>query len=287
VDEKIKNTKTKESEDSVLNTKSKDRSVKIPFMLLGELELNKELETSVANTGPGYYNSLVSLREILSLTSDNIADQIESEELASIPNQIKSMLLVSSVSSEVDIGSLDSINTYKVRRPFINDPSATSENTVSVFSDSKDVPPYPEADDPMKSYVKFLAFWMNYRQIAVVEYLDSFSSVEGGSTNRERLKLENWNILDSKIVDNPDLGTGKILCRVRAIEPMEYVRMFKNVLTETERSDLLAFFESKQIFNLPLYNQYFYIQQEEDGSVNTTSNLSSNSGNLSSYSRGD
>ncbi len=288
VDKKIKNTKTKDPEKSVINTVSKNRSIKIPFMLLGELELDKTLETSVTSTGIQYYNSLVSLREILSLTSDNIADQIESEELASIPNQIKSMLLISSVSGEANIGSLDSLNTYKARRPFINDPAATSENTVSVFSDSKDVPPYPEADDPMKSYVKFLAFWMNYRQIAVVEYLDSFSSVEGRSTNRERLKLDNWNILDSKVIDNPDLGAGKILCRVRSIEPVEYVKMFKNVFTDAERAALLEFFEAKQIFNLPLYNQYFYIQQEEEGSsVNTVSNLSNNSGNLSSYLRGD
>ena len=288
VNKKIKNTKTKDSEESVATTVSKDRSIKIPFMLLGELELNKGLETSIAYNNPQFYNSLTSLREILSLTSDNIADKIESEELASIPNQIKSMLLISSISGEANIGSLDNISTYKVRRPFISDPTATSENTVSVFSDSKDVPPYPETDDPMKSYVKFLAFWMNYKQIAVVEYLDSFSSVESTTTSRERLKLDNWKILDSKVIDNPDLlGTGKLLCRVRAIDPVEYVKMFKNVFTEAEVAELLKFFEAKQIFNLPLYNQYFYIQQEEGSGVNTISNLSNNSGNLSSYSRGD
>ena len=122
----------------------------------------------------------------------------------------------------------------------------------------------------MNSYTKFLAFWMNYRQIAVVEYLDSFSSVEGEGTNRERLKLDNWRTLDSKLIDNPDIGNGKILCRTRVLEPVEYLQMFENVFTDAERSELLKFFETKQIFNLPLYNQYFYIQQQ-DGSVNAVS----------------
>jgi hypothetical protein len=286
VNTKIDNTKPQDSEQSVVSNVSKERAIKVPFMILGELELNSVIGTSAKDTDSQYYNSLTSLREILSLTANNISERIESDELASLPNQLKNMLIISSTSDDADIGSLDSLGTYKVRRPFLKEQDTTSENTVSVFSNNKNVPPYPETDDPMKSYTKFLAFWMNYRQIAVVEYLDSFSSVEGNGTNRERLKLDNWRTLDSKLIDSPDIGNGKILCRIRVLEPVEYLQMFENVFTDAERSELLKFFETKQIFNLPLYNQYFYIQQQ-DGSVNAVSNLSNNSGNLSSYTRGD
>jgi hypothetical protein len=61
----------------------------------------------------------------------------------------------------------------------------------------------PQTEDPMKNYAKFLAFWMNYRQVAVVEYLDGFSSLKPTENNSElldnKLKLSNWSTFDASV----------------------------------------------------------------------------------------
>ena len=38
-------------------------------------------------------------------------------------------------------------------------------------------PPYKNAKDPMKVHSKFLTFWMNYKQIGVLEYLAGFENL--------------------------------------------------------------------------------------------------------------
>ena len=49
--------------------------------------------------------------------------------------------------------------------------------SILFYGKQEKIPPYPKTLDPMRSYSKFLAFWMNYKQIAVVEYLDGFENV--------------------------------------------------------------------------------------------------------------
>jgi hypothetical protein len=127
----------------------------------------------------------------------------------------------------------------------------------------------------MKNYSKFLAFWMNYRQLAVVEYLDGFSSLKQTDNNTEllnnKLKLPVWNTLSSATAqDLLDQG-GSILCRVRFLSSEDYIQLLAGQELSTDQiTDIVEYFQPKRALNLPTYNEYFYIQSGTSEVVQAT-----------------
>jgi len=268
VDKDIKNTDSASLSGSLDRNAAledaKDRSLKLPFLLFGELSIDTTLINRRTNL-ENVYNSLTELKNILNLTSQNVAQSIQGDSLSSLPNQLKSMIVISTDSGIATLSSGDGSTQYQACRPVVLDgEKGESSDLVSIFNNDQDIPPFPLVEDPMKSYAKFLTFWMNYRQIAVIEYLDNFGSlrVTPGINQRvnNKLKLDEWATLTPEILDLITEADRSILCRARTMEPTDYLELFGTDLSSQERESLIRFFKTKEEINLPAYNKYFYIK---------------------------
>jgi hypothetical protein len=245
----------------------KERAIKLPFAILGELTLEKVIGTA-KNYEQEVFNSLTELRKILNISKSDIEQAIESNIISQIPNQLKSMLVISSTDGVSSFGGSDGSSSFDACRPKIkdqDDPSSVGD-LVSFFGDQEDIPPYPQTEDPMKTYARFLTFWMNYRQIAVVEYLDGFNSLKDTANNIElvdqKLKLDSWTKMSAATAQSLRDRGGSILCRARLMGVGDYISLLGDTLSEEQSRSLINFFETKELLNLPTYNQYFYIQSE-------------------------
>ena len=268
VDKKIKDTDSSSLSGSLDKNAAledaKDRAIKLPFLLFGEMSVGSSLVNSRTHL-ENVYNSMTELKNLLNLTSQNVAQSIEGESLNSLPNQLKSMIVVSTDSGIATLSSGDGSVQYQACRPVVMDgEKGESSELVSVFNNNQDVPPYPLVEDPMRSYAKFLTFWMNYRQIAVIEYLDNFGNLKitpGINTQvNNKLKLDEWAPLTPKVIDLITRADRSILCRARTMEPVDYLDLFKSDLSPQERESLVRLFDTKEEINLPAYNKYFYIK---------------------------
>tara|TARA_R100000388_G_C7210270_1_gene143242 strand:- start:557 stop:976 length:420 start_codon:yes stop_codon:yes gene_type:complete len=107
---------------------------------------------------------------------------------------------------------------------------------------------------------------MNYRQIAVVEYLDGFASLENinenDTTRNTRYKLSNWRTLTPDLVQQIEDGGGSILCRVRSMKADDYLQILGNNLSAQQKNRMINYLQEKEVLDLPTYNQYFYISNE-------------------------
>jgi len=245
----------------------KERAIKLPFAILGELTLEKVIGTA-KNYEQEVFNSLTELRKILNISKSDIEQTIESSTISQMPNQLKSMLVISSTDGVSSFGGSDGSSGFDACRPKIkdrDDPSSIGD-LVSFFGDQEDIPPYPQTEDPMKTYARFLTFWMNYRQIAVVEYLDGFNSLKDTANNIElidqKLKLDSWTKMSAATAQSLRDRGGSILCRARLMGVGDYISLLGDTLSEEQGRSLINFFETKELLNFPTYNQYFYIQSE-------------------------
>jgi hypothetical protein len=192
----------------------KERAIKLPFAILGELTLDKLIH-NLSTTEKDVFNSLTALRQALNI---------------SMPNQLKSMLVFSTTDGVSSLGASDGSDGFDACRPRIRDADDDTSvgDLVSFFNNQEEIPPYPQTEDPMKIYAKFLAFWMNYRQVAVVEYLDGFSSLKPTDGNTEltdqKLKLANWSKMNASTAQSLLDRGGSILCR--ATTKKKYYRIF-------------------------------------------------------------
>lgn len=243
----------------------KERAIKLPFTILGELTLDKAMDTA-KNHEQDVFNSLTALRKILNISKSDVGQAIEGETISQMPNQLKSMLVISSTNDVSSLGSSDGSQGFDACRPKLkneSDPAKTGD-LISFFGDQEEIPPYPQTEDPMKSYARFLAFWMNYRQIAVVEYLSDFGSLKETSVRAEligqKLKLPRWSKLNATTTRELRENLGNILCRVRIMGAEDYLSLMDTALSPPQKKQVIKFFGSKELLNLPTYNQYFYIQ---------------------------
>ena len=121
----------------------------------------------------------------------------------------------------------------------------------------------------MKIYSKFLAFWMNYKQIGVIEYLAGFGDLDVSSFSDRGIDvsladasftskplLPVWRKFTSDLYDNT---TGQnLLCRVRSLVESD--------VKITEESESKAKVNKgvevgyKDLFDLPIYNRYFMLR---------------------------
>ena len=116
---------------------------------------------------------------------------------------------------------------------------------------------------------------MNYKQIARIEYLDTFGSLDASSifysdipqsenpevldnTYLRKTKLPIWQMLEPDFAEEV-LKDGKVLfCRVRIMSPLDY----RNLVIDYKQPVLDVFSESfrnKEPLDLPMYNKYFLL----------------------------
>ena len=242
-------------------------AIKLPFAILGELSLDPNFDLSLSSDAEGY-NSLTRLRNFLNIPADQLNEAFQDSLVSALPNQVKSMLAFAA-SDEREILGLSSGETqYSATRPKLQDSEKVEDpdQMISYYGKQEKIPPYPRTKDPMKTYSKFLAFWMNYKQIAVVEYLDGFEEtisvpeLSNESDPQQRLKLPKWKKLDASKGDELRAEPGKILCRVRAMSSEDYVSLAGDQYSLEDKAELAKIFETKQILNLPSYNEYFYLE---------------------------
>ena len=216
---------------------------------------------------------MTALRNILNISKSDIEDAIGSNLIAQLPNQLKSMLVISSTDGFSLLGGNAGSQSFDACRPKLKGEgdSTNTEDLVSFFGDQGDISPYPQTEDPMKTYARFLAFWMNYRQIAVVEYLNGFDSLKSAEFDEEsqgpKLKLDSWAKMNASTAQGLLDQGGSILCRTRLMTAEDYLILTDNAFSEGQKQSLISFFETKELLNLPTYNQYFYIQSEASDEI--------------------
>ena len=203
-------------------------SIKIPFAILGELTLSPEIQADDSG-----YNSLTRLKNFLNVAQDQVNDALQQPFVSLLPNQIKSMISFAATNERETLGVGTDNTQYSSTRPVLldSDKSDNVEEMISYYGKNEDIPPYPKTLDPMKAYSRFLAFWMNYKQIGVVEYLDGFEDVLASEDMSEysgtlrRLKLPIWRKLDASKGAELQNQSTKLLCRVRSMSSQDYVNL--------------------------------------------------------------
>jgi len=153
--------------------------IKLTMGILGELELDPELRIDTEDETETYmdllFNSLKNqAKNLIPATSEfRIANQIEGN-FRSFPNQIKSMLIFSLRKNNMeDLGE----NGFDAKRTMLLDQDPKGEELDVSSALPLQFPSFSQTEDPMKIYAKLAAFWMNYKQIGCVEYLDGFERV--------------------------------------------------------------------------------------------------------------
>ena len=251
------------------------RPIKLPFAILGELTVDKVLDFST-NYEDKEFNSLRQFTNITNITRDSLLSVVQDGILSALPNQVKSAIIISTTNQSLRFGTEDI--SFDACRPLLSDQDAGEEEHLVSFSiNSPEEPPYLKTYDPMKIYAKFLTFWMNYKNIAVIEYLDSFGNLEAnedfytetfqlGQIDEaivDRTKLPVWRALTPIKIDDAIKSQKNLLCRVRMMSPTDYT----NILNQYKEPTLELFrkyFEQKQEIEMPLYNKYFLLGLGEE-----------------------
>ena len=192
-----------------------------------------------------------------------------------MPNQLKSMFVVAASQAKKQLGgSFDA-----VRFQLEDVDKASFAESISYVSEDEDFPPYKTTRDPMKIYSKFLAFWMNYKQLGVVEYLSGFSNLEvrpfadlgvdidqnnPGFTAKPLLPV--WRKFT--LQDYQNTSGGSLLCRVRTFVKDDVPVLAQDDIgpEETPAAGKAKNINSgvdvayKDLFDLPIYNRYFVLR---------------------------
>ena len=277
---------------AVTHRKTSD-PIKLMFALLGELEVTPQVVSKDYESQE--YNSLINNAiKSLKLTSLNVKPSIEGI-FSYLPNQLKSMFVVATSVDPVVCEVADSQPQQQVSTTPENCPEGNlgdgfdamrikledidagfADQLISFIPPGVKELPYEKTKDPMKVFSKFLTFWMNYKQICVVEYLDGFESADASSapsfmsaaaTATTLKKRPMWSLLNQEILEeNPD---ATFLCRIRTASSEDYRRQTREGLTDFEEMT-----DSMDLFDLPIYNEYFLLGGTEQAtSVGGTFNL--------------
>jgi hypothetical protein len=248
----------KDTKDEIFK-QPKKFPAKILFNLVGEITFNPETSkmdnTRYMNL---QFNSLSSLVKNYGANPQNIQDFLSDFDF--LPNQFKSMIILSVMNQGMQLG-----NGFDAVRPRLKDKvEIAGEEFISAVFNEGEYPPYERTGDPMKLYAKMAAFWLNYKQIVAVEYLAGFNSVRQNSlaeyylqTNETnsfyyKTKLPVWKKFTQEFYQQNIDRT--FLCRLRLLNEKDYVR--SNV---SEISPDRLNVEKSEIFDLPIYNEYFLL----------------------------
>jgi hypothetical protein len=235
-----------------------NQPVKLAFSILGQLEFSVDSFTNIAKT--------------ISFNQQNSVKMLAGP-LKNIPNQSKAMLVISeNTDSENFFGGLDA-----VRNIFGQTEEAAGSGSISATMQGKSFPPYQTTQDPTKVYSQLTAFWMNYQQLGVIEYLAGFASNSPTSFSARYVrdnsnafylnrKAPEWRKLSSEIIASA--AGQNLLCRIRPISDTDNfsLRSEKEVAppvygtTSSTESQQTLKFEQKELFNLPIYDKYFILK---------------------------
>ena len=247
-----------------------DRPIKLPFAILGELTVDKTLDF-MTDYEDKEFNSLREFTNITGITSDSLLTVLQNTFLSDLPNQVKSAIIISTTNQGLRFGDEDV--SFDACRPLLSDQDTGEEERLISFSaNAPDEPPYFKTYDPMKIYAKFLTFWMNYKQIARIEYLDSFGNLDAnedfysevfqlGQIDEaivDKTKLPSWQLLQPEVVEDAVKAQKSLLCRVRMMSPKDYSDILSQY-KEPVLEKLRKYFERKEALELPIYNQYFLL----------------------------
>jgi len=190
-------------------------------------------------------------KNVNDLGIDQTSIQSSMEEIYSlIPNQYKAMFVLAASQKRNSFAS-----GFDVVRPLLlESDTAPFKDSISYITENSDFPPFQTTRDPMKTYAKFLAFWMNYKQIGVVEYLSGFENLEtssfGVTVGSEDPSYTRKPLRPVWRKFTPDFYNGtsstSFLCRVR------------NISKDDVSSGIEV--DKKDLFDLPIYNRYFMLR---------------------------
>ena len=269
---------------------SPELPIKLTFGILGEIELNNTLDDLTFQSDP--FNSMKVLSEILGVSSQSLPTDITGR-YRDLPFQIKAMLVMSTMTQRVDINGM-SVKRFKSQD---HDPVEENSDAIKYYDDRANMqmnnPPYKDLYDPMKTYAKFLSFWLNYKQIVKIEYLHSFNRLNAPTTGlhpsaSDVINLNSpgrpvWKELTREdYVEMNSGGQGKILCRIADVNPqryddgdaMENLRgtdlsgvgspspELPNSQEKRNKMLLQKTFEKNKSLELPIYHSYFFLGQE-------------------------
>jgi hypothetical protein len=246
-----------------------ERPIKLPFAILGELTVDKILDFST-DYEDKEFNSLREFTNTTEITRDSLIPVLQNTFVSALPNQVKSAIIVSTTDDRLDFGN-ENI-TFDARRPILIDQDPGEEKRLISFAGVGEAQtPYFKTYDPMKIYAKFLTFWMNYKQIAKIEYLDSFGDLGAprdfysdlaqldlrtDESTVDKAKLPQWRLLSPDIIQNTK---DNLLCRVRMMSPKDYIDILALYYKEPVLSRMRKYFERKESLEMPIYNKYFLL----------------------------
>lgn len=261
--------------------------IKLPFAIFGEMLVDPEAIFNVEYRDKTF-NSLTRLASVLSVNADNIIPAVE-DAFRHLPNQTKSALVIAASNRTKTFGTDP---TFDAVRPVLEDKdTGEREDLISYYEPRQglDDDMYPLTRDPTKVYAKFLTFWMNYKNIAVVEYLSGYGNLntdqaivgeifDGFRRNDTRdLNLESktglpiWSPLTPGIIEelestNEDNDRPvKLLCRVRIKSSEDIMGTLEPKSADPLEAETVVeeFFGQKPMITLPTYNKYFFLQTGE------------------------
>ena len=246
--------------------------IKLTFGIIGELELNPLADQITYQKE--MFNSMVNNVNSLGLDDQSVDASIQSL-YRQMPNQLKSMFVVAASQAKKQLGgSFDA-----VRFQLEDVDKASFAESISYVSEDEDFPPYKTTRDPMKIYSKFLAFWMNYKQLGVVEYLSGFSNLEVRPFADLGVDIDQNNpVFTAKpllpvwrkftLQDYQNTSGGSLLCRVRTFVKDDVPVLAQEDMgpEETPAAGKAKNINSgvdvayKDLFDLPIYNRYFVLR---------------------------
>ena len=221
---------------------------KLMFNILADLQINP-IENDEVMYEKETFNSLINASKNIEITAKNVKSIIEGD-LAEIPNQFKSMFVIANVAQQMSLGSGFDATRFMLKDQDVS----TIDKVITNIYAGDSFPPYKNAKDPMKVYAKFLTFWMNYKQIAVIEYLSGFDDLQSNgvslrSDSTDKRALPVWKKFTVDFYrDNADR---KFLCRIRNLS--------QNDLETTTNIPV----DYVDLLDLPIYNKYFILAPEE------------------------
>jgi len=235
---------------------------KLTFAILGELELDSKIDSTTYLKET--FNSMVNNVNKLGLDDNSIQSAVENK-YSSIPNQFKSMFVIAASQQEKSLAG----SGFDAVRPQLEDAdTADFSDSISYINQNENFPPYLSTRDPMKTYAKFLAFWMNYKQIGVIEYLSGFDDLgnipfgvrlgNSDPTFSKKPLRPIWRKFTPDFFNSTTQQS--FLCRVRNISKNDMVTISDNMSGSVSDLNKGIDIDFKEMFDLPIYNRYFILR---------------------------
>ena len=189
-------------------------------------------------------------------------------------------MVIATSDEELRLGSpLIPGSSFTARRPTLydQDGSLFIDEMISYYKPGQNIPPFEKTTDPMKIYAKFMAFWMNYKNIFIMEYLNGFKDLnyrspiaeteagrvrprrndEPDSQFTDKAKMPKWDPITAEIIANVSKTQSNLFCRVRRLAPEDMFPALASLGNNAAQAS--QFFNSERFFDLETYNKYFFL----------------------------